>query len=906
MFPLFPFSFFSFYQKYKRFLFAISIWVAHSFFLFSWAHEKGLLDVREGPPFETLKISHLDSTLRSAHRAQASGFSSLAIAFFREALSDEKLTGKKRNDAILGLASALLSNGKHKEAAKTLNQFSGKPTDPLFLRRAWIAYQKKEERGKNREKEEVINNDKEKILQSIARIKPSALPPSEKGWLFLLLGLLAEEGLIKEQASPLFEKAYAATMSKRQQFLFEGARYRARLLSDTENLDSIGLTKLKAKFVQEKDPLLRFQYGKLYAIALYQRKNNEQAVEVINKTLATTPAKDREMQGQLLFLLGMISGVDTGTGKKAFEEMLRLNGSREEQWLALQLLADNAFQKNKEEDLETFLNTLINDKQPHVLLDVFYYLLAEIQLRKEFPQKAERMLKEQLLEKFPNSSLKKNVYYLLARIAWEKDPPQYRIIADCFSQLRLEENKDKEKATLAILVADCFYLNGDYENAADAYGIAMQEMTDAGQTKALGTLFFQRIQSLLEMDRLADAQTIIDEKEADVAPVYRWRAEWNLATKMRAAGKTNELIKRLSRILKESQFNRIPVALQLRFMWLDAQISMEVSGEYVDIPAKTNRLLDLLEQSKGLIPSSTYAELKTYTLLLKGRAYLINAQSEEQAERAFSVFKQLREAFPAAEPTVLSYLIQARYLAGNDRIVDAQKELRMLADKFPNSRYAPIALYEAAIFAEQRGSDATEEGPAKILEKLAVDYAKDGLVFYARLRRADIARLNNNFRDALILYDDLLKQYPNHPEVYRAGISRADCLFAQAGQNEDRLSEAVAAYERLFEQTNLPADLRAEAGFKWAYAVTRKGDVLRSQMIYARILDVFLKTPSDGTRDLHATGPFWLSRSLFELGTLLEQEAKWEEARNAYRKILAYGLPGSALAKDKINPSKDR
>lgn len=124
--------FFSFYQKYKRFLLAISIWVAHSFSFFSWAHEKGLLDVREDLPFETLKISHLDSTLRSAHRAQASGFSSLAIAFFHEALSDKKLTGKKRNDAILGLASALLSNGKHKEAARTLNQFSGKPTDAFF------------------------------------------------------------------------------------------------------------------------------------------------------------------------------------------------------------------------------------------------------------------------------------------------------------------------------------------------------------------------------------------------------------------------------------------------------------------------------------------------------------------------------------------------------------------------------------------------------------------------------------------------------------------------------------------------------------------------------------------------------------------------------------------------------
>ena len=49
-----------------------------------------------------------------------------------------------------------------------------------------------------------------------------------------------------------------------------------------------------------------------------------------------------------------------------------------------------------------------------------------------------------------------------------------------------------------------------------------------------------------------------------------------------------------------------------------------------------------------------------------------------------------------------------------------------------------------------------------------------------------------------------------------------------------------------------------------------------------------------------AQGRYWLSRSIFELGTLFEKEERYEDAREIYKLILDYDLPGLTLAEAKI------
>ena len=43
-----------------------------------------------------------------------------------------------------------------------------------------------------------------------------------------------------------------------------------------------------------------------------------------------------------------------------------------------------------------------------------------------------------------------------------------------------------------------------------------------------------------------------------------------------------------------------------------------------------------------------------------------------------------------------------------------------------------------------------------------------------------------------------------------------------------------------------------------------------------------------------------MTRTLLELGTLYEQQAKLEQARDAWTLIIDTGLPGASLAKDRL------
>ena len=167
------------------------------------------------------------------------------------------------------------------------------------------------------------------------------------------------------------------------------------------------------------------------------------------------------------------------------------------------------------------------------------------------------------------------------------------------------------------------------------------------------------------------------------------------------------------------------------------------------------------------------------------------------------------------------------------------------------------------------------------------------------MRQADISRKLNDFSTSQLIYEGLIIQYPQHPERYRAEVSLADSLLAQSSQNSARIDEAVAILERLVDLPDIPVDLVAEAGFKWGFALSLKKNYLRAQEVYWQVITRFLMRNTTSLV-FKVQGRYWLSRSIFELGTLFEKEERYEDAREIYKLILDYELPGLTLAKAKI------
>ena len=832
--------------------------------------------LRENSSVSVKEQSALHWKIGAANDALKAGFSSLASRLYLEVMIDTTLSSEKRPEIILNLVTALVSESRYDEAIQALESYPDRNDSAYLLRQGLLAFQ----RGNRKGAETVA-----------ARISLKELSLSDRPWYYLLNGLIEEAEGKQMEAISYFDQAREHSMTDTQQAQFEAVSYRSRLVSGFA--DETLVADLKAKMSASKGERAGYQFARAYATALEQIGRKEEAIQVLEEQLKYISVDERDLEDQLLLLLGLIAGERSDRGKSAFQSLLSEGKNRNLQKIGLLLLAREALENTPTNNFKLVLDELIAQPRKHPLLDELYYFRALIFLESNRFELAEKNAKT-LLEQFPGSILKNSAIRLLAYISWKRDPPQYRTTADYLNKLRSGLPAGPDRWHLAILMADCYYLNLDYDKAVDAYRLALSEMP-SGENR--GRLLFQQVMASIKARRIEAAIALLDDAKAveGIHPLSRWKAEWNLISEMKSQGQINEAFSRLHNLLRESETVLIPPELKLRLMWLEAQLSIEVR-QAEETPMLADRILNTLKE----IPDHTITESQrnqiiSQTLLIKGQAlYIIKREDEGR-----KVFENLREQYLGAEPTILSYLFESRYYAAINRTVDAQQRLIAVVDRYPDSKYAPMALWEAAIYAEQRGLNSTYQEAVGILERLINDYPQPDFIYHARLRQADISRKLNDFGAAQLIYEGLISQYPQHPERYRAEISLADSLRAQSSQNLARFDEALAILERLVDLPHLPVDLGAEAGFKWGFALSQQENYSRAQEVYWQVITRFL-LDSPSALAFKAQGRYWLSRSIFELGTLFEKEERYEDAREIYKLILNYELPGLALAEAKI------
>ncbi|HTQ31228.1 MAG TPA: hypothetical protein VMI53_08460, partial [Opitutaceae bacterium] len=148
-------------------------------------------------------------------------------------------------------------------------------------------------------------------------------------------------------------------------------------------------------------------------------------------------------------------------------------------------------------------------------------------------------------------------------------------------------------------------------------------------------------------------------------------------------------------------------------------------------------------------------------------------------------------------------------------------------------------------------------------------------------------------------YEDLVNNYPQHPDVLVAQMALADCHSAQAANDPAHAESAAAIYESLQDRPDAPAELRIEAGCKLGLYQKQRGQAGRAQETWWRLADEFLRDENKSAA-LGATGAYWMGRVLLELGDSLEQEQKLDQAREAWLLIQRYQLPGGALAQARL------
>lgn len=809
--------------------------------------------------------------LDSATDALHSGLPQIARNIYAELLP--VVREEDHEEVVRGLAAAQLAVGAAGDAAATLDAHPAPEASWWLLLRSLAALE---------------TGDDARVTELLAGLEVDELDAPLQPWLQLARGVIASHSGDSARATAHYQRAIEmapVALKSHVELLLLRDQLENGKASDAVVAD------LRRRMRDMQGQRGGFEAARLLAIALHQTGRSAEAASILEEQLRYIGSREGNLREELQLLLGGIAGADSARGRMALTQLLS-NATAPRKLLenALAMLSSAA---GSDEGHRSFLQTLdvvIREAPQHPLMDQLLLLRAN-HLTRDGLFDAAVADAQLLIDRYPASSLRMAAYRTLVFCSWKRTPAQFRTAASYLERMRAELPDGPERARLGVMMADSFFLNRDYANAAAAYADTLDEPVDDPSL-----VFYQRVLSELRARHINAAREALDALQPDsfVNAEQRWRAEWNLVHAMRTQGDSQGAFARLQSLLLQGVAAAPPPSLRLRLMWLEAQLSID-AGQ----PARTPERCDEIMEALHAVPADVLGDkqretISSHTLLLKAQAHLL--LGEEEA--AVTTLKDLRSRHPDSEAAHHSYLVEARYYAEHDRLVEAQRLLLELADTYPDTPQAPVALWEAALAAEQRGLDASLREALTLLDRLVAQFPQHFLVFHARLRQGDVLRRLNDFNTALLVYEDLINRFPDHPQIYLAWLSRADCYQAQAGQNPARRGDAVAIYERLMERRDVPGDFRAEAAFKWAYGLDRNGQPRRAEDAYWMTLSRFTGA-EEGTL-LGARGRYWVSRAAVELGQMLENRQQYEEARAVYQLMLDTNLPGRALAQGRI------
>ncbi|WP_197456840.1 tetratricopeptide repeat protein [Cephaloticoccus primus] len=823
------------------------------------------------------------------------------------------------NDAVgarlrLALGSALMDDGRFAEAWAVLGEIPVALRGAEWQLRAGLVA--------------AAQRDFEEARRVVAHLPESALPEADRAWLLFLQGVLADVRGAAGAARDFFERAEAAASSPQAQARFALAR--ARALLRVGEVTEAAAAEARRNMERLRGRAAGVHFVRTYAAMLDALGRKAEAVSLLQQQSLSLPAALRGERDDLQLLLGLIGGAGSGPGRVALRNLVANGLDPLKQRAALQLLAqasasEGAGGMGGSGQFQRDLDQLIERVPEHPVLDDLLLVRAQLALTAKDYARAERDARA-LLEKFPGSQRKAEAYGVLVGCAWEQ--LRYRAAADFAAKARDElsgESAAASRRDLGVLVAEAWFRARDYPNAADAYAAVLRELPPSA---AAGALMFQRVLAEVEAGRLERAAEVLDELGADPRfdVLNRWQAEWNLARALQRAGRMREAYARVSQLVggpgegrgeggevgpanvgeaaaptvaaleprnPPAGLRALPAELQARMLWLQARLSLQ-AGE----PEQT---LQLVEALLGAIPEGVgeglARELRSSCALLKAETLFSLGRRADAVE----LLQQVRTEFSRSNAAVYSLIVEAGYYAGQGQTVEAQQLYTKLADDFPdNAVYAPYARYQAALQAERRGQDANLEEANKLIEQMVTRYPNSPLVFYARLKQGDLLRKLNQFPQAQQVYESLVNNYPTHADVLLAQLALAECHNAQSMSDPAHADRALVLFEQLRDRVDAPVDVRVEAGLNLGYLLLRGGQAEQAEAVWWRdVVNAFLLDEPAAAR-LGPRGRYWMTRTLLELGGLYERQARIDQAREAWELILKTGLPGAALAEDRL------
>jgi TolA-binding protein len=223
---------------------------------------------------------------------------------------------------------------------------------------------------------------------------------------------------------------------------------------------------------------------------------------------------------------------------------------------------------------------------------------------------------------------------------------------------------------------------------------------------------------------------------------------------------------------------------------------------------------------------------------------------------------------------------------------NAQTQFEIIAQQNPDDSLAERVLFFAAESAMSSMGEHSLDQAIVLFDQVV---QKNGpLRWAARNEQAVIERKLGKPKDALTLYDEVLKSDAGLSDKREALCGKGDIFFEAGATDPNSYQRAIETYDQLASDKKAPIDWRNQALFKKGLCLEKKSDRAGALATFYEILED--EGRPDQRREL-----FWYYKAGFNAGRLLEEDSKWESAAAIYDKLAAAGGGRSEEAKARLN-----
>jgi TolA-binding protein len=253
-------------------------------------------------------------------------------------------------------------------------------------------------------------------------------------------------------------------------------------------------------------------------------------------------------------------------------------------------------------------------------------------------------------------------------------------------------------------------------------------------------------------------------------------------------------------------------------------------------------------------------------------------------------FLQQHELSPFA-PEVRMKLAELYYRRQD--FANAQTQFEIIAQQNPDDALAEKALFFAAESAMSSMGEHSLDRAIVLFDQVV--QKNGGMRWPARNEEALIERKLGKTKDALVLYDDVLKSDAPQSEKREALCGKGDIFFEMGGS--ENYQQAIEIYDQLASDKNESSDWRNQALFKKALCLEKKNERAGALETFYKILD----DPAVAGRTDEQRELFWYYKAGFNAARLLEEDSKWESAAAIYERLTVAGGNRSEEAKARLN-----